>query len=531
MDLRTLLRHLKHQPTPVRDLDPEKIPRREVRGVTADSRRVSSGWVFVACPGATAVSRDGHEFVEQVCRQNPAAVVVGDTACISSGIQVPVLRADDPVTAVAQLAEVFHGKPSTHLRLCGVTGTDGKTSVTHILARVLQMSARRAAVLGTLGVGPPDQLRPLQHTTPPAEELSAQLAQFRHDGITEVAMEVSSHALALRRADGLTFALAALTHINRDHLDFHGSREAYVAAKGRLFFELLRPGRPAVLPVDHPWVEQVRQRGCPVVTWGRSPQADVWAERVQCTLRGTAFALHIRAGEPGSRDAIHRVSTEQNQVRVQTQPLGAFQVDNMVCAAACAAALRVPTTMITQGLCGLRPLPGRMESVHLSNDAGGDSGTLPTVIVDYAHTPGALAAVLDSVRRLLPRRGRIVLVFGCGGERDQEKRPLMGRVAAQKADRVFLADDNPRSEDPAAILHQIAQGAADFPQTGCRIVGDRAQAIQEAVSSAEPDDVVLICGKGHESEQIRGGNSTPFRDRDHAREVLQLVSSRRGDRV
>ena len=522
MNLHTLLRHINQPLVPVHDLDPETL-RQEVRGVTADSRSVAPGWVFVACPGATAASRDGHEFVEQVCGQNPAAVVVGDTTRVPPETQVPILRVADPVAAVTELVEVFHGKPSTHLKLYGVTGTDGKTSVTHMLAQILQASGRRAAVLGTLGVGLPGRLRPLRHTTPPAEELSAQLAQFCCDGITETAMEVSSHALALRRADGLTFALAALTHINRDHLDFHGGHEAYVAAKGRLFFKLLQPGHPAVLPLDHPWVQQVRERGCPVITWGRSPRADVWGQQVHCTLRGTEFALHIREDDPKNKDAINGVSTEQHQVHVHTRLLGAFQVENMICAAACAAALKVPTTMIAQGLCRLQPLPGRMESVHFSGDMRERSRGLPAVIVDYAHTPGALAAVLDSVRQLLHKQGRIALVFGCGGERDREKRPLMGRIAAQKADRIFLANDNPRAEDPAAILHQIAQGAADFPQTECGIVGDRAQAIQEAIASAGIDDVVLICGKGHESEQIQGESSIPFSDREHARLALQRM--------
>ncbi|MEM7588917.1 MAG: UDP-N-acetylmuramoyl-L-alanyl-D-glutamate--2,6-diaminopimelate ligase [Myxococcota bacterium] len=474
--------------------------RNPVLGVTQDSRRVGPGWIFVACPGATKHSHDGHAFVRQACEKQAMAVLVSDAKRVVKGEKTPVFVVANSCLALAQLAEAWHGHPSKQMQVCAVTGTNGKTSVTHLLATILQTAGYQAAVLGTLGVGKTGHLQSTLYTTSTAEDLSAQLAVLYQQGYTHVCMEMSSHALALERAHGTTLALGALTNITRDHLDFHGSMRQYIQAKKRLFQELLAAGQPAVLPVNHSFVQQAKQRGLRVVTWGQGVQAHVWASDVDCNSEDIFLRLHVNHKTFDVRSALW----------------GKLHVGNMLCAAACAWALGVQEHVIAQGLCRAQPLPGRMQIVRVR---GNHALQAPTVLVDYAHTPHALSCVLDAALQALPKQGRLILVFGCGGQRDPIKRPIMGAIAGQKAHLTVLTHDNPRHEEPWSILQNIASGIAN--RSRYHVVGDRAQAIEKAIAMAHPEDIVVIAGKGHEQTQQWGDEAKPFCDVAQAQQALQ----------
>lgn len=478
---------------------------RPVLGVTQDSRRVAPGWIFVACAGATKQSQDGHAFVQQVCNKRAVALFVRDAASVAAAADTAVFVVAHPRLALAQLAEAWHGYASQHMQLCAVTGTNGKTSVTHLLATILQMAGVQPAVLGTLGVGKPGQLQSTSYTTATPEQLSAQLAMLQQQGYSHVCMEISSHALALQRADGIQLALGALTNITQDHLDFHGDMRQYVAAKQRLFTQLLAVGQPAVLPLDHAFVQQAKQRQLSVTTWGYNARADVWADQIDCSLDGIRLRMQL-----------------QHETRhVHSAVLwGKPSVDNMLCAAACAWALQLPADAIAQGLCCAQALPGRMQ---IANANGKRTPSQPLVLVDYAHTPHALASLLDAGLQALPQGGRLILVFGCGGQRDAAKRPIMGGIAAQKAHVTLLAHDNPRHEEPMQILQQIAVGMHNGAEY--HVVGDRAQAIAQAIAMARSQDIVVIAGKGHEQTQLWGDVSKPFCDVTQAQQALKQCLS------
>ena len=393
-----------------------------IERATIDSRNARSGVLFVACRGATPRSRDGHDFVAAALAQGAAAVVVEREEAAPADCRAPCFVAPDTRRVAAVLAERTAGEPSRALSLVGVTGTNGKTTVTFLLADVLAENGRRAAVLGTVGVGAPGALRSLGFTTPEAEVLSRELAQLRQDGFTDVAMEVSSHALATERVDGLRFAAAAFTNLSQDHLDFHGSFEAYFAAKARLFSDLLADEAAAVLPAaGGEWAAELRRRHPRAITWGLDEGATVRAEGVELGAFGARFTLAVA----GQRAA------------VASALLGAANLENLLCAAGCAHALGLDVDVIARGLSRARPAPGRMERI------AGSGGERPLVVVDYAHTPDALARALDAARSLA--EGRVIVVFGCGGDRDRQKRPLMAAEACRRADVIVLTDDNPRS--------------------------------------------------------------------------------------
>ncbi|MEM7589650.1 MAG: UDP-N-acetylmuramoyl-L-alanyl-D-glutamate--2,6-diaminopimelate ligase, partial [Myxococcota bacterium] len=462
--------------------------------------RVGPGWIFVACAGATKKSRDGHAFVKQACDKQAAAVLVRPGKRVDKKEKTPVFVVENARLALAQLVEAWYGHPSKQMQVCAVTGTNGKTSVTHLLATILQAAGYQAAVLGTLGVGKLRYLKSTLHTTSTAEDLSAQLAMLHQQGFSHACMEISSHALALKRADGITLALGALTNITQDHLDFHSSMRRYIYAKRRLFAELLAAGQPAVLPINHAFVQQAEQKGLRVITWGQCVQARVRVSCARGDLNGMSLQLHM----------------DDRTFDVKSALWGPLNVDNLLCAAACAWALGVQEHVIAQGLCRAQPLPGRMQMVRIRSSCPLHT---PTVLVDYAHTPHALSCLLDAVLHALPKRGRLILVFGCGGERDTVKRPVMGAIAAQKAHVTLLAHDNPRHEDPMVILRDIVLGM----QNGCEyhMVGDRAQAIERAIAMAHPEDIVVIAGKGHEKAQQWGDEIRPFCDVTRARRALQ----------
>ena len=446
----------------------------DVRSVEFDSRRARAGSLFCCVPGAHT---DGHAFAAEAVGRGATALLCErllDLDVTQVRVAPGALR-----PSMATVASTFYGHPSRALTMVGVTGTNGKTTVTHLVQAVLEHAGIRTGLVGTLAG---------ERTTPESPELQRRLAEFRDKGRGAVALEVSSHALTQHRTDGIVFDVAAFTNLSRDHLDHHGSMEAYFAAKAALF-ESGR-ARSAVIYVDDPW--------------GRRLAAELDGPRLVPVRRAEASDLVTSVGRTSFRW----------RDRPVTMPLtGGFNVENALIAAAVATALGIDEDTVAGGLAAAGPVPGRMEVVA--------EGPPISVIVDYAHTPAGLEAALTAARGL-SGSARLVCLFGCGGDRDQGKRPQMGEVSSRLADVVVLTSDNPRSEDPMAIIGEIRSGL----HAGTEVVveADRALAIGLAVGLAGPGDVVLLAGKGHETTQTAGGRSWPFDDRIEARRALAAAS-------
>jgi UDP-N-acetylmuramoyl-L-alanyl-D-glutamate--2,6-diaminopimelate ligase len=455
-----------------------------VTGCTLDSRAVLPGDLYAALPGARA---HGADFAASAAAGGAAAFLTdrgGAERCASYG--VPVLVADDPRGVLGATARWVYGAPSADLLVLGVTGTNGKTTTAFLLEAGLRAAGHSTGLLGTVLTRIGDDVLPSVRTTPEAPDLQALLGVMRERGTTAVAMEVSSHALSLGRVDGVVFDVAVFTNLSQDHLDFHASMEEYEAAKASLFTSAR--ARRAVVNVDDAAGRRIaRDTALPRSTYGED--AD-WRVR----------ELDLRPD--GSR---FRLLGPDVDVAAGVQLPGAFNVSNAVAAIAALVEAGIPAEAAARGIAELPGVPGRMEKV--------EAGQPFLALVDYAHTPDAVVTLLDAVRRVTP--GRVIVVLGCGGDRDRGKRPAMGRAAAQGADVAVLTSDNPRSEDPAQILAEMAAGAPD----ALREV-DRRAAIALAVSMAGPGDAVVVAGKGHETGQEAGGAVTPFDDRQVLREVI-----------
>ena len=454
-----------------------------VTGCTLDSRAVAPGDLYAALPGAHA---HGADFAPQALAGGACAVLTDRAGASRLDLgAVPVLVADDPRGVLGAVARWVHGDPGAGMRLVGITGTNGKTTTAFLVEAGLRAAGHRTGLLGTVLTRVGDDVLPSLRTTPEAPELQALLAVMRERGTTAVAMEVSSHALALGRVDGVRFDVAAFTNLSQDHLDFHGSMQEYEAAKASLFTSAR--ARTGVVNVDDPAGRRiVRSADIPLVTFGAD--AD-WSAR------------EVDLGSDGSR---FRLLGPGVDVRACVRLPGVFNTANAVAALACLVSVGVPVDDAVRGVAACSGVPGRMERV--------DAGQEFLALVDYAHTPDAVTRLVQAARGLT--RGRVVLVLGCGGDRDRAKRPLMGAAAAT-ADLAVLTSDNPRSEDPLAILEQMAQGAPD-----AELEPDRRAAIARAVRAARPGDVVVVAGKGHETGQEIAGVTTPFDDRVVLREVL-----------
>jgi len=455
--------------------DPRAV---EIVGVEHDSRRVDPGDLFFCLPGA---STDGHAHAPEAVARGAVGLVCEHLVPVPASVVQARVAAGGARPAMARGAAAFHGHPSRELTVAGVTGTNGKTTVTHLLAAILGHAGRPTRLVGTLSG---------ERTTPEATDLQEILASVRDaqraDGTGRaVVMEVSSHALAQARVDCVDFDVAVFTNLSHDHLDFHVTMESYWEAKASLFTRG-RTGR-GVVNADDPWGRRLLEvADVPLVAVRRSDASDVRLEpgRTAFTWRGIPVALPLT---------------------------GWFNVDNALLAVEAAVALGIDPTLAAEGLSGAPGVPGRLEPVR----APGAAGRGPVVLVDYAHTPAALRAVLEEATRLVTEGGRVVVVFGCGGDRDRAKRPLMGAAAHELAAVTFLTSDNPRHEDPAAIVEQVRAG---FPAGAVRegrlvVEPDRRRAIERAVGAAGAGDVVIVAGKGHETYQQAGDERIPFDDR------------------
>jgi UDP-N-acetylmuramoyl-L-alanyl-D-glutamate--2,6-diaminopimelate ligase len=470
----------------------------EVSGLAYDSRAVEPGSLFFCVSGFRS---DGHEFA-------PAAVAAGATALVVErelGLGVAELQVRSARRAMAPLAARFYGDPAEELRVVGVTGTNGKTTSAYLVQALLQARGISCGLLGTVKSVIGGRERDVQRTTSEAIDLQADLRAMLDAGDEACAIEVSSHALELGRADAIPFAAALFTNLTQDHLDFHPTMEDYFLAKRRLFLPdqepSVAPPRLSVINAGDPYGRRLAGEVPGAVTFAVDAPADYRAERLRCSFAGCAFTLHTPDGE-------HEVSLPMP---------GHFNVANALGALTVAHGLGEPLEQLIAALeAGVR-VPGRFEPV--------DGGQDFAVIVDYAHTPDSLENVLQAARELVgadgERRGRVLCVFGAGGDRDRGKRPLMGEIAARLADRVLVTSDNPRSEDPEQIIAEIFAGIAPRGGSQAERVPDRREAIRAAVEEAQPGDVLVIAGKGHEQgQELAGGHKIPFDDVTVAREAL-----------
>jgi len=492
--------------------------------LVADSRRVARGDAFLAYPGEHA---DGRRFVAQALAQGAAALLV-EAGVEPVATTVPQRAVHGLKRLAGPIADAFHGAPTACIQVVAVTGTNGKTSCTQWIAQGLQALGRGAAVIGTLGAGRPDALADAGLTTPDALSLQALFARFAAQGVDVAAIEASSIGLHQHRLDGTRIAVAVFTNLTRDHLDYHGTMQAYAQAKAALFgwpglraavVNLDDPAHAPMLEGVAPGVQRIGYRiGEPVGSAGGSPACHL-AGGVERTLLAVAI-------EPVARGMRIVLDGDWGRASFETPLLGRFNVSNLLAVAAAWLALGVPFEAAVRQLARLRPVPGRLQTVA---PEGADADT-PLAVVDYAHTPDALANALAALRPVVQARGgRLWCVFGAGGDRDPGKRPLMGAVAQQLADRIVLTSDNPRGEPPQAILDAIGAGLSS-PAALCET--DRARAIADTLARAEPADVVLIAGKGHEPYQEIAGVRHPFLDADHAARALarrRTIGGRAGD--
>lgn len=469
-----------------------------ITDVTDDSRGVVPGVLFVAVKGERV---DGHDYLDAAVKQQAGAVVIQQ----GGPVTVPTLRVKNSRRALGLLGSQFYGNPSARLRVIGITGTNGKTTTTYVCKSLLESDGRHIGLVGTVAYIIGKEIIPASHTTPGAVELQRLFGRMVTAGLDGVVMEVSSHALALDRTAGTEFDVAVFTNLTQDHLDFHGTMDEYFGAKLRLFSDLGLEGRKtgtkrAIVNVDDPRGEAVRAAcSVPVWTYGIRREADIRAEAVRLTSRGTAFRLGTPAGS----------------TVIESNLVGEHNVYNLLAAIGVVLQEGMSLDQVKAGIGAVTHAPGRFERVEAGQDF--------TVVVDYAHTDDALTRLLTAAQAL--RTGRIITVFGCGGDRDRTKRPKMGRVAITFSDVVVLTSDNPRTEEPAAILAEVEVGVKDAlkerPGVEYDLVADRRLAIEHAIRKARSGDMVLIAGKGHEDYQIIGTKKFHFDDREVAREAIR----------
>ena len=473
----------------------------ECTGVAYDSRRVAPGMVFVAVPGLKA---DGLQYVPQAIAAGAAAIVTEQPA---TGVAVPWVVVTSARLALALLAAEFFEHPSRAMRVVGITGTNGKTTTSYLTAAILEAAGVRCGMMGTVTYRIGTRSIDATRTTPEAPELQSFMRRMVTEGCGACVMEVSSHALSLRRADGIQFAARTFTNLTRDHLDFHANMEEYFAAKRRLF-EMAPADAPSIINGDDPRAQALIDVSRRPITYGINKPADVTPGPLSFSLEGLQFDVRLPHG------VLH----------VRSRLVGRPNVYNILAAVATASALDVPIEAMEKGIRQLPGVPGRFELASNRDDD-------VTVIVDYAHTDDALRNLLETARQLAARR--LITVFGAGGDRDRTKRPLMGMVAARLSDVVLITSDNPRGEDPQRIIDEVKRGAdAEIRQSNAEVltIVDRHDAILHAISAAAKGDVVLIAGKGHEKYQEVAGRTMPFDDVAVAREGLEArrVKSRAG---
>lgn len=471
-----------------------EVPDLPVSQVTDDSRQVRPGALFVAVKG---VCHDGHLFIRQALERGAQSVLLEEMEEISLPVGVAALRVKATRSLIGPLIHAFLGFPTHSLRMLAVTGTNGKTTVAYLIQHFLEQSGIPCGLIGTICYRLGSETTPSSNTTPGAVNLNTLFSQMLAKDLQACAMEVSSHALDQHRTDGIRFQCAVFTNLSPEHLDYHRTLEEYLRAKCRLF-ESLEPAATALINRDDPaWERVLASTRAKVLTYGIHHAADLTAKEIRSSLEGTTC----------------RIVTPEGSFDFHWGLIGSYNVENVLAAVGVGMNCGIPVPKALLALESFPGVPGRLERIQM--------GQPFPVFVDYAHTDHALRQVLQVLRDASHRR--IVVVFGCGGDRDQTKRPRMGRVAAEWADQVIMTSDNPRSENPAGIAKQIAQGLKEMP-TPWQIVLDRKKAIQTALGLADSNSLVLIAGKGHETGQVFRDRTIPFDDRAVVREILSDLS-------
>jgi UDP-N-acetylmuramoyl-L-alanyl-D-glutamate--2,6-diaminopimelate ligase len=472
--------------------DPPSLPPASsgvwVSAITYNSQRAEPGSLFVALKGQRA---DGAAFAKEAINRGAVAIVSETAAAVD--VSVPWVTVRNGRLALALLANAFYRNPSGGLAVVGITGTNGKTTTAYLVSALFESAGVKAGLLSTVIYRIANEEREASRTTPEASDLQAMLREMVERGCGACAMEVSSHALSLHRVDGMRFSAAVFTNLTREHLDFHGDMAGYFAAKRRLF-EMLPSGAPAAINLDDPYGKALSKVVARPVTYAINRPADVTPGPLSFSMEGLDF----------------EVRTPRGLLRARSTLVGRPNVYNVLAAVTTCTALDLPFTAIEKGLASLEGVPGRFQVVSTKADD-------VIVIVDYAHTDDALRSLLETARPLAA--GRLITVFGCGGERDRTKRPLMGAVAARLSDLVIITSDNPRGEDPMRIIEEIRRGLSPS-STEHLIRDDRAAAIQKAVEVARAGDTILLAGKGHERSQLIGNKAEPFDDVAVARDAL-----------
>lgn len=466
----------------------------EIRSVQSDSRRVREGALFVAVPG---FQTDGALFIDQAIERGAVAILTERISERREG--VTMVEVDDARKALALAASTFHGRPASKLELVGVTGTSGKTTTTKMIEAILDATGDPVGLIGTIEYRAGKTRQVADRTTPDAAVLQEWFAEMVEAGVRRAVMEVSSHALALKRTADVRFAAAVFTNLSRDHFDFHETFEDYFAAKKTLFDQIDLSRRSAIVNRDDEWGRKlIAELGESVVTFGMNDAEIRPAEGFEVDIDGLRGAI----------------LTPWGRVELRSPLLGTPNLYNWMGAIGAALAIGIPIEEVESGIRALRSIPGRFERVGEER---------PAVLVDYAHKPDALEKLLQAVGQMSPEQ-KIVLVFGCGGNRDRGKRPLMGAVAARLADRTIMTSDNPRKEDPDAILDEIESGYREVREDGYERITNRREAIVAAISSATDQEIVLIAGKGHEDYQVIGDSIERFDDRE---EALSAIAKRK----
>jgi UDP-N-acetylmuramoyl-L-alanyl-D-glutamate--2,6-diaminopimelate ligase len=466
----------------------------DIASITSDSRLVTAGGLFVAVPG---LQRNGTDYIPQAVERGCVAVAAVGKLPAPLPPGVVFVEVEDARAALALMAANFYGRPADRLSLVGVTGTSGKTTTTRMLEAIFDSGGEPVGLIGTIEYRAGAERLVADRTTPDAVVLHQWFAKMEKAGVRHAVMEVSSHALALRRTHGIRFAAAVFTNLSREHFDFHGDFEEYFAAKRMLFDQIDRSRRTAVLNLDDAYGRRlVEELGEAAMTYGTIDEADV----------------HPQPGFEVSVEGIRGVvSTPAGDVRLESPLIGLPNLSNWLGAIGAAVVVGIPISQIEAGVRRLATVRGRFERIMPASDGG------PTVIVDYAHKPDALEKLLHAVREIAGER-RVWIVFGCGGDRDRGKRPEMGEIAARLADEVVVTSDNPRNEDPRAIIDQIVKGIGTSQYSA---IPDRREAIAGTIGRAGDDDVIVIAGKGHETYQVAGDEVIHFDDREEAEFALR----------
>ncbi len=470
----------------------------EVCHITADSRTVQEGSLFICLVGATV---DGHSFVEKAVQDGAVAVVVSKPVTVPD--HVAVIYVEDTRQALQAAVPFFYDYPASKMRMIGVTGTNGKTTTTHIIAHLLRSQGYTVGVIGTVHILIDDQSYPIHNTTPDVADLQQILQQMVDAGVTHCIMEVSSHALALGRTAGVEYDTAVFTNLTQDHLDFHKTFDNYLAAKAKLFKQVsasyqVKEGKGAVINVDDAYGQSIVDvTTSPMITYSTEGKGSMNASDLTVTAKSSKFTLNY----------------DGKSYLISTKIAGMFNVYNTLAAVGATLYEGLSMEEIVKGLATFTAVPGRFELIEEGQDFA--------VVVDYAHTPDGLENILQTAKKIV--ENRILVVFGCGGDRDATKRPIMGRIAAQFGDRVFVTSDNPRTEDPVQIVKDVEVGVREglHDDVTYEVIVDRREAIHKAIAEATTGDVVIIAGKGHEDYQILKDETIHFDDREVAREALK----------